>query len=267
MHKRPWARAGALLLLWIVLAVVPTACLNRSDEATPTPTKTPRRAATSESSGQTPATADQVIIPDLPTNTPLPSPSPTPLPPTPTPLPTTTPVPTSAPSPTHPPATKAPAATQAPVATQAPPPPTQPPAPATDFVISELRVMGQGENNGGIESGGLHNIYVTVLDAAGSPIDGALIANTAPYPMSKVVTGDKGSGKAEILMMKEEFRIKVESVNGQPVTSEVSHNLSLISPVPADIAGKLGDACPSADNCPLPPYKHFSYAITFRRTH
>jgi hypothetical protein len=36
--------------------------------------------------------------------------------------------------------------------------------------------------------------------------------------------------------------------------------------VPSDIAGKLGDACPTVDNCPLPPYKHFSYVVVFRRT-
>ena len=105
----------------------------------------------------------------------------------------------------------------------------------------------------------------TVVDAAGNPIDGARLVNTAPYP-SQAVTGDKGPGKAEILMDREEFRIKVQSVNGQPVSSETSRTMSLIAPVPSDIAGKLGDACPTVDNCPLPPYKHFSYVIVFKRT-
>jgi len=92
------------------------------------------------------------------------------------------------------------------------------------------------------------------------------IVNTAPYP-GRAVSGDKGPGKAEILMDREEFRLAVESVNGAPVTSETSRTMSLINPLPSDIAGKLGDTCPTADNCPLPPYKHFSYAITFRRTY
>jgi hypothetical protein len=170
---------------------------------------------------------------------------------------------TLAPTQTPAPPTAAPAAQ--PAQTQPPVPPTKPPTPQVDFAISECRVLGLNENNGGIESGGLHNIYVTVLDAAGNPINGALVVNTAPYP-GKVVSGDKGPGKAEVLMNKEEFRLKVESVNGQPVTSETSHTLSLINPVPSDIAGKLGSACPSVENCPLPPYKHFSYLITFRRT-
>ncbi|HSN76496.1 MAG TPA: hypothetical protein VL334_15575 [Anaerolineae bacterium] len=68
-------------------------------------------------------------------------------------------------------------------------------------------------------------------------------------------------------MDREEFRIKVASVNSQPVSSETSRTLSLISPVPSDIAGKLGDACPTVDNCPLPPYKHFSYVVVFRRAY
>lgn len=133
-------------------------------------------------------------------------------------------------------------------------------------MISELRVLGLAENNGGIELGGLRNIYVTVVDAAGNPIDGAVVVNTAPYP-GRAVTGEKGPGKAEFLMDREEFRLAVESVAGVPVSSETSHTMSLISPVPSDIAGKLGDACPTVDNCPLPPYKHFSYVITFRRTY
>lgn len=138
--------------------------------------------------------------------------------------------------------------------------------PAAGFVITELRVLGLEENNGGIEIGGLRNIYITVVDAAGTPIDGAVVVNTAPYP-GRVVSGDKGPGKAEILMDKEEFRLKIESVNGQPVSSETSRTMSLISPVAADVAGRLGEVCPTADNCPMPLYKHFSYVITFRRTY
>jgi hypothetical protein len=158
------------------------------------------------------------------------------------------------------------AAPAAPTATPPPAAPTNTPVPTVDFVITELRVLGLGENPGGIEFGGLRNIYVTVVDAAGNPIDGALIVNTAPYP-GQAISGDKGPGKAEILMDREEFRIKVESVNGQPVSSETSRTMSLANPVPSDIAGKLGDACPTVDNCPLPPYKHFSYVIMFRRAY
>lgn len=249
--------------LLFVFAVALTGCGPASKPSpTATPTKTPTSVVPT-------STATDTASPVPPTDTPAP-PTETPVPPTNTPIPLTdTPVP--APE-TPAPATDTPVpptATPEAVATVSPPTatpqPTSSPAPAVDFVITELRALGLGENNGGIEFGGLRNIYITVLDAAGNPIDGAIIVNTAPYPI-QVVSGDKGLGKAEILMTAEEFRLTVASVNGQPVTSETSRAMSLVSPVPSDIAGKLGDACPTVDNCPLPPYKHWSYVITFRRT-
>lgn len=255
MFKKPYAR-GALLLTLLPLLGLVWACGAAGPQATPTPTKTPRPPALAPSATPTPLPPTATLAPSatpLPTDTPMPTAAPptaTMLPPTETPVPTATPVPATRP-PAQPPATRA---------------PTAAPAPQVDFVIAELRVLGLGENNGGIEAGGLRNIYVTVVDAAGNPIDGAVIVNTAPYP-GRAVTGEKGPGKAEILMDKEEFRLTVESVNGAAVRSETTRTMSLISPVPSDIAGKLGEACPTVDNCPLPVYKHFSYVLTFRRTY
>ncbi len=249
-----------LILLTGLLAALLAGCGPAEPAATPTPTKTLTPTAL-------PATATPTGTPTLlpPTLTPTAAPTDTPAPTeTPT-LPAATDTPSAQPTSTT--VAVAPtAAPAAPTATSAPAAPTAPPTPAVDFAIVELRVLGLAENNGGIEQGGLRNIYVTVLDAAGGPVDGALVVNTAPYP-GRVVTGDKGPGKAEFLMDKEEFRIKVESVNGQAVSSETSRTMSLIAPVPSDIAGKLGDACPTVDNCPLPTYKHFSYVITFRRAY
>jgi hypothetical protein len=261
MSSQAWPRVGGLFLLLFVLAALPASCLNRADEATPTPTKTPHSAARASS---TPVAVARAVIPDLPTATTLASVTPTDTS-SPTAVPATA---TASPSSVPPTATRLPPTkAAAPIATQPPPAPTNPPAPANDFAITELRALGQGENNGGIEGPGAgRTIFITVLDAAGNPLNGALVVNTAQWPR-QTLSGDKGPGKAEILMDREEFRLKVESVNGQPVSSEVSHNISLIAPVPADIAGKLGAACPTVDNCPLPPYKHFSYVITFRRTH
>ncbi len=231
---------------------------------TATPTKTPKtqlaaQAAPTPSPKETAAAPTNTPAPTatpvstntpLPTDTPAPANTPTPLPPTDTPVPTSTPVPADTPAPAPPTHT---------------PEPTATPTPALDFVISELRIMGLGENNGGIEGpGSMHVIFINVVDAAGNPIDGAHIINTAPYP-GETISGDKGPGKAEILMDREIFNLTIDNVAGAPVTSEVSHNLSLMEPVPADIAGKLGDACPTVDNCPLPPYKHYSYVITFKR--
>ena len=254
----PWLILAVLLLAGLTV----TGCGQAEPVATPTPTKT--------------LTPTPLPATGTPTPTPSPPPptaTPSPAPPTDTPAPTATPTPaeapaTDTPAPSTPTALAAlpPAAPVAPTATPPPAAPTNTPVPAVDFVITELRVLGLDENNGGIEIGGQRNIYITVVDAAGNPIDGALLVNTAPYP-GQAITGDKGPGKAEILMDREEFRIKVESVNGQPVSSETSRTLSLVAPVPSDIAGKLGDACPTVDNCPLPPYKHFSYVIVFRRAY
>jgi hypothetical protein len=249
-----------LIILSGLLAALLAGCGPAEPAVTSTPTKT--------------------ITPTALPPTATPSATPSPLPPTATPTaaPTDTAAPTEtstllaatdtpAPQPTPTAVAVAPtAAPAAPTATSAPAAATNTPAPAVDFVITELRVLGLDENPGGIEVGGLRNIYITVVDTAGNPIDGARLVNTAPYP-GQAVTGDKGPGKAEILMDREEFRIKVESINGQPVSSETSRTMSLIAPVPSDIAGKLGDACPSVDNCPLPPYKHFSYVIVFRRAY
>lgn len=246
-----------LIISFLALGLsLTTACGPQAAPVTPTPTKTATPVALAPTATPAPPTA---------TATPTARPSATPtatasLAPTPAP---STATPTATPSPTAPPQAPPATATPAPTAT---PVPTPPPAAQVDFVISELRVLGLAENNGGIELGGLRNIYVTVVDAAGNPIDGAVVVNTAPYP-GRAVTGEKGPGKAEFLMDREEFRLAVESVAGVPVSSETSHTMSLISPVPSDIAGKLGDACPTVDNCPLPPYKHFSYVITFRRTY
>ncbi len=258
MLKHSFTRAALILALIPLLSLIAAGCAT-GPQATPTPTKTPRPQAVALAPT---ATATPLLL-----HTAAPPPTATPIP-TDTPAPTVTPEPpTATPEPpTETPPTTAVPAARAPAASPTPRPPTATPAPAVDFVIAELRVLGLGENNGGIEFGGQRNIYITVVDAAGNPIDGAVIANTAPYS-GRAVSGDKGPGKAEILMDREEFRLAVESVNGAAVRSETTRTLSLIAPIPSDIAGKLGEVCPTADNCPLPPYKHFSYVVTFRRTY
>lgn len=263
---------GALVLVLFAAIGLAAACGRggpAGGAATATPTRTPRPAAR--------VGAHLAPTPELPAiRTAAPTASPTH---TAAPSPTATAIPASA-TPVPPTATEAPAtATRAPAAAPAPhvPPtraPTAPPVPAApaqpqvDFAITELRVLGLAENNGGIEgAGSQHIIFINVLDAAGNPLDGARIVNTvAEYP-GEAISGDKGPGKAEITLWRDVFRLKVESVGGAPVTSEVSHNLSVMDPDPRDIVGKLGDYCTTLDNCPLPTWKHFSYVITFRKTH
>lgn len=281
------------LYLLSLVTFLSLACAPGFLQPAPTPTATPTK---------TPKTADvaQVVAPDAPASSetsvavdktapPAPPATDTPVPTeaatkvateaaTETPIEeateTATPLPaTETPTPAPPTETPVPADTPTPAPPTATPEPTATPTPEVDFVITELRVLGLGENNGGIEGAGSgRTIFITVIDAAGNPIDGALIVNTAEYPR-ETVSGDKGPGKAEVLMDREVFRLKIASVNGAPVASEVSRNMSMMQPVPTDIVGKLGGpdysnpACVTLDNCPLPPGKHFSYVITFQRTY
>jgi len=227
---------------------------------------------------------------EQPTATPAPAiakrptwtPTPTPLPPTATPVPTNTPTatPTNTPQPTDTPTplpTDTPTATptaEPPTATPAParptntPVPTATPVPQVDFRISELRVLGEGENNGGMGQSGQMEIFITVLDANGNPLDGAQIVNEIQqYPVN-IISGDKGPGKAQITMYAQLFQLKIASLNGQPVTSEVTTKLGLKDMDPAPLIGKLGsDVCTTIDNCPSWPRKHFSYVVVFQKTH
>ena len=201
-----------------------------------------------------------------PTNTPVPTNTPTSTP-TPQPTDTPTPAPTATPEPTPTPTAEPPTATPAPARPTNTPAPTATPVPQVDFRVAELRVLGEGENNGGTGQSGLMQIYITVLDADGNPLDGAQIVNDIQqYPVS-VVSGEKGPGKAEITMYAQLFQLKIASLNGQPVTSEVTTKLGLKDMDPAPLIGKLGDVCTTIDNCPSWPQRHFSYVLVFQKTH
>lgn len=248
-------RKVILLIILPILIVTSLSACGGAEKPTPTPEPVAVRPTWTPTATPLPPTATP-----LPTATPTASPTPaatnTPTPPP----PTDTPAPTDTPTPEPPTATPVPAQpTPAPA-------PTNTPAPQVDFKITELRVLGEGENNGGTGSGGQYIIFITVLDAAGNPIDGAAIANEESFPVN-AVSGEKGPGKAEITMYAELFRLKIASLNGQPVSSEVTTKLGLKDMDPAPLIGKLGDVCTTIENCPSWPQKHFSYVLTFQKTH
>ena len=110
-------------------------------------------------------------------------------------------------------------------------------------------------------------IFITVLDAAGNPLDGAVIVNEEQQFPVNVVSGEKGPGKAQITMYAQLFRLKIASLNGQPVSSEVTTKLGLKNMDPTPLIGKLGDVCTTIENCPEWPRKHFSYVLVFQKTH
>jgi hypothetical protein len=77
-----------------------------------------------------------------------------------------------------------------------PPPPTVPPKPAVAYVVKSLRLRPIGQDAQRCD-GGDHNIFVTVIDPAGNPLDGVRVREV----FSGVIhaTGDqgKGPGRAE----------------------------------------------------------------------
>lgn len=145
--------------------------------------------------------------------------------------------------------------------------------PNAQYQVVNLRVLGLDENNGGIRSPqSLHYILITVLDANGNGVDGAVVRNLVGEK-GEVVTGGKGPGKAEITMFYEPFKLTVVSDPSGPVTSQVSNQMGLAFPHLPDIVGKLGDenyeygVCPTLEiKCQWPIQAvHFSYEITFQK--
>jgi hypothetical protein len=258
-----------LAVAGVLLAALLLSCTmggGRLADVTPTPTKTPRPLFTSTMT----ATATP-----LPSDTPLPTD--TPVPPTETPAPTATTLPpteTAAvasdtpppPTDTALPATNTPAPvtnTPRPRATSTPAPPTNTPKPKVDFRIEELYAL----EDGSLTSSGLHNVYFTVIDAGGAPIDGVVVEEVNNGDHEQVISGDKGPGKAEFTMWAADYRFKVVgNVGGQSLSSETTHVLSIVfgHAVWDDLI--RGGICSDEASCRAMGPMHFSYHITFERT-
>ena len=184
------------------------------------------------------STVSMVAYVSPPTATPTITPIPT-EPPPPTPTPTNTRVvevtptteveaetpPTEESTPTET-ATAAPKVVNTPVSPTATPEPAATAVPEFDFVITKERLLSKDENGGCL---GNHNIFVTVIDAAGNPLTGVELGDVwgNPGPM----TGHKGADKpgyAEYDLFKNGFKIFVKNdpTAGRAVTSQVSNLLS-----------------------------------------
>jgi hypothetical protein len=153
------------------------------------------------------------------------------------------------------------------------PEPTEPPPPAEAYQIVHYKVLGEGENNGGIfNKGGQHLIFLTVLDQNGQGLDGAVVKDANGSNL-EVVTGSKGPGKAEISMEWDPYKLYVAADPSGPTTSQISNQMNNAFPHIPDVVGKLGPAdnpasvCPTVDfQCEPPFYSvHFSYEITFQK--
>lgn len=262
------------LLIFVGLACSPGFLVRIEATPTATSTKTPKPPPTNTPDPAL-ATSTVVSLPPTATNTPLP-PTETPVPeePTPTPTgePTTTPT-LEEPTPADTPTPEPPTATPLPPEPTATPLPTDTPEPETAYKIAHYKVLGDGENNGGIfNAGGQHLIFLTVLDANGNGIDGAIVKDANGSAL-EVVTGSKGPGKAEITMEWDPYKLYVAADPGGPTTSETSNQMNTANPHIPDIVGKLGSldneysVCPTPDvRCEPPFYSvHFSYEITFQK--
>jgi hypothetical protein len=233
---------------------------------TPTPTKTPRLLST--------ATTTPSPTPLLPTNTPLP-PAATPTVVLPTDVPTTLIPPTEMLPPTEtsvPPTDTTiqptdtpvpPTSTSRPKATNTPVPPTKTAAPKADFRVKDIVAF----KDGSLTASGFHNIYFSVIDAAGQPLDNIILEDVNSQPPIQVITGSKGPGKAEWIMVYADYNFKVVGdTSGQTFTSETTHVLSVIfgHPVYDDLI--RGGICADEAACRALGQIHFSYNVTFQRT-
>jgi hypothetical protein len=177
-----------------------------------------------------------------------------------TPLPSDTPVPlTSTPAP--------PTNTPRPAATNTPAPPTNTPKPKVDFRVQEIKAFPDPD----IGPTGFHNVYFTVIDAGGAPIDSIILEEVNNQTPVQVVSGDKGPGKAEFTMGASDYRFKVVgNASGQTFSSEVTHVLSIAFGHwdPNDLI--RGGMCTDEASCRAlgsGVYSfHFSYNVTFQRT-
>jgi hypothetical protein len=254
--------------LLVVLALVLLSCTTgngRVSNVTATPTKTPRPLFTST---HTPTATS------LPTDTavvPTEAPSATPIPPTDTPPATATPLPPTEAPPTEvpptetavPPTEAPPTNTPQPRPTNTPAPPTATPKPQVDFRVKEIVAF----EDGSLTATGLHNIYFTVVDAGGAPIDGIILKDTNNQPGEEVTTGNKGPGKTEFTMWAADYRFKViGNVSGNTFTSETTHVLSVLHghAVWDDLI--RGGICSDPAACEAMGSIHYSYNVTFQRT-
>jgi hypothetical protein len=252
----------------LLLAAVLLGCTMGGNElagVTATPTKTARPLFTATQTPtatplptQTPQPTDTPVPPTEPpdpTATPIPA-TDTAVPPTETALPTDTPVP---PTDTAVPPTKAPTVNP----TRTPAPPTNTPKPKVDFKVKEIAPFVDGSSG----QSGFHNIYFTVIDAAGQTLDQIVLESPDSQPLGQAISGTKGPGKAEFTMIYSDYYFRVTGdTSGRTYTSEVTHRLSMIPGNywwPDAIAAGI---CASEADCIAFGPMHFSYNITFQRT-
>lgn len=156
-----------------------------------------------------------------------------------------------------------------------PPTPTTPPV---DFVVKSVRLWSNEENGGSGLGGSVtncgygHNVFITVVDAAGNPLDGVVFEDS--YKTLRQISGSRGPGGAEYIFWGNGYQLQVVEYApaGRPVTSELS---PLVSPKDEEIPIPWlieGHYCASTEECQsrvsqnLLCRGHYSYDMLFQRT-
>ncbi len=151
------------------------------------------------------------------------------------------------------------------------PTPTDMPLPDVDFRITFWRLLPLELNSGCAK--GMHSIFITVLDAAGNPLNDIVVGDS--WDNVETMTGSKGVGKAEVNLWTNtmEMEVKRDGVTGQPYTSEVSFPFSsFMTTIPNDQMVAAG-YCANDLECDWKREHesffcggHYSWEVTFQRT-
>lgn len=224
------------------------------------------------------STGSQIAALSTPTPPPTPTPLPTdtPLPPTPTPSPTATvpptdtPVPDDTPTPTDTPAPPPAPEPGPPTDTPEPTPTPEPERPAVDFVVAEAYLIPNPSYN---SCPGAQQIYVTVVDVNGNPLDGATVEDTWNAVPPKI-SGEKGPGKLEYDLWQNGFSLHVtKNSDGSPATSDVTPVLSSVDEQIPNEWLIQANYCRDMDDCVARKSNnqlcrgHYAYNVTFKKTY
>ena len=159
----------------------------------------------------------------------------------------------------------------------APPTPTTPPQPAgPDFRLTRHHLLSVQENEGffdgpSIHCGGKHDLRVTVVDAAGNPLNGVTVRSL--YTNEEHVTGEKGPGMVEFNLYPPGNGVHVvRDVDGRTVSSDSAEAPTVEQHIPvSDLIA--GGYCTDAQDCAQKIannalcHGHYSWDVVFQRSY
>jgi uncharacterized protein YraI len=154
--------------------------------------------------------------------------------------------------------------------------PTAPPKPVgPDFQVTNIRMWGVEENGGYFDGPSVHcgekrQLRVTVVDAAGNPLNGVTIKSA--LTAEEQVSGSKGPGTAEYVLGGGQDLYIARDADGRDVSSDTARGMSTN---PHGIATEVligAGYCKDAADCDHFRQQwgcngHYSWDVTFRRAY